>query len=103
MATKNQNELSYAERLDIPQVTLAEAKEQILMSIEFKQRRGCFILVWEAGLGKTQIFTQIAREVGYRLQPIHSAQYNLMGACIPRKAEGEFFDIAVPSMFPKPH
>ena len=98
---KVKNELTYAERLDIPQVTLAEAKEQILLSLNNRQRRGCIVLVGEAGLGKTQIIHQICQEQKYSLKPIHSAHFGLMGAGIPRKAEGEFFNIAVPSIFPK--
>jgi len=99
--TKNETALSYPERLDIPQVTLAEAREQILLSLESKQRRGCIVLVGESGLGKTQIFSQICREYGYDLNPIHTAHWGLMGSGIPRKAEGDFFDVAVPSIFPK--
>lgn len=102
MATdKKETTLSYAERMDIPQVTLAEAKQQILLSLKSKQRRGCIVLVGESGLGKTQIFSQICREEGYNLKPIHTAHWGLMGSGIPRKAEGEFFDVAVPSIFPK--
>lgn len=102
MATdKKETTLSYAERMDIPQVTLAEAKEQILISMENKQRRGCIVLVGESGLGKTQIFSQICKEKEYSLKPIHTAHWGLMGSGIPRKAEGEFFDVAVPSIFPK--
>ncbi len=102
MATqKEQTELSYPERMDIPQVTLAEAKEQILLSLKSRQRRGCIILVGESGLGKTQIFGQIATEQGYSINPIHTAHWGLMGSGIPRKAEGGFFDVAVPSIFPK--
>ena len=102
MATeKEQTELSYPERMDIPQVTLAEAKKQILLSLRSKQRRGCFILVGESGLGKTQIFNQIQKEENYNIHPIHTAHWGLMGSGIPRKAEGGFFDVAVPSIFPK--
>ncbi len=102
MATdKKKTELSYPERMDIPQVTLAEAKAQILLSLQSKQRRGCIILVGESGLGKTQIFHQIGRELDYNIKPIHTAHWGLMGSGIPRKAEGEFFDVAVPSIFPK--
>ena len=102
MTRQIKTELSYPERLDIPQVTLAEAKEQILMSIELKQKRGAIVLVGESGLGKTQIFGQIAREIGYNLRVIHTAHWGLMGSGIPRKAEGDFFDVAIPSSFPKP-
>ena len=102
MATsKKGNQLSYAERLDIPQVTLAEAKEQLMLSLKSKQRRGCYILVGESGLGKTQIISQLCDELGYALHPIHTAHWGLMGSGIPRKAEGDFFDVAVPSIFPR--
>ena len=99
--TKTETQLSYPERLDIPQVTLTEAREQILLSLQSKQRRGCIVLVGESGLGKTQIFSQICREYGYGLNPIHTAHWGLMGSGIPKKSEGDFFDVAVPSIFPK--
>jgi len=102
MANEKKNtELSYAERLDIPRVSLKEAKEQIKLSLQYRQRRGCIILVGESGLGKTQIFHQLCTEENYRLYPIHTAHYGLMGSGIPRKAEGEYFKIAVPDCFPK--
>ena len=99
---KTKTTLSYPELLDIPSVTLEEAREQIKLFIRFKQRRGCPVLVGESGLGKTQIYSQVAREMDYTVNPIHTAQYNLMGAGIPRKAEGQYFQIAVPDIFPKP-
>lgn len=98
---KEEDTPTYPELLDIPTVTLQEAQLQIELSLTHTQRRGCIVLVGESGLGKTQIFGQIARKYGYQIHPIHTAQYNLMGAGIPRKAEGEFFDIALPSIFPK--
>ena len=100
--SKSKTDLSYPERLDIPQVTLSEARDQILLSLKSKQRRGCIVLVGESGLGKTQIFSQICKELEYNLNPIHTAHWGLMGSGIPRKAEGDFFDVAVPSVFPKP-
>lgn len=102
MASTKKTAPSYPELLDIPSVTLAEAQEQIELFIRFKQRRGCPVLVGESGLGKTQIYGQVARKMGYKVNPIHTAQYNLMGAGIPRKATGQYFQIAVPDIFPKP-
>lgn len=105
MATKKTDkskEVKYAEQLDIPRVTLAEAREQIELTAQSKQHRGAIVLVGEAGMGKTQIFHQVAKKLGYDVTPIHTAQFGLMGGGIPRKAEGDFFDIAVPSIFPQP-
>lgn len=101
--TKDEHEgqVKYPELHDIPQVTLAEAKEQILLSLKYNQRRGCVVLVGESGLGKTQIFPQIAQETGRKVLPIHTAQYGLMGAGIPLRTEDDFFKIAVPDVFPK--
>ena len=99
--SKKETELSYPERLDIPQVTLTEARDQIMLSAEYSQDRGTFVLVGESGLGKTQIFKQICDELAAALKVIHTAHWNQMGSGIPRKAEGQFFDVAVPSIFPK--
>lgn len=101
MASKESTAPSYQDRLDIPSVTLLEAKAQIELSLRHRQRRGCIILVGDSGLGKTQIVSQVARENGYKLFPIHTAQYGLMGAGIPQRAVGNHFDIAVPSVFPQ--
>jgi len=92
----------YEELLDIPTVTLAEAQQHIEMHIKHKVRRGAIILIGESGLGKTQIYHQIARKHGYDVRPIHTAQFGLMGAGIPRRADGQHFGIAVPDSFPKP-
>ena len=92
---------TYPELLDIPSVTLADAVTQVELCLKYKQRRGCPVLVGEAGLGKTQVFHQIARRNGYKVLPIHAAQYNLTGAGVPGRAQDGFFDLAVPSVFPK--
>jgi hypothetical protein len=102
MASSPTTKPTYPELLDIPSATLKEAGEQIDVTIEYAQRRACIVLVGESGLGKTQIFDQIARKHKYNLCPIHAAQFNLIGAGIPGRAENGFFDLAVPSSFPKP-
>lgn len=93
---------AYATQLDIPSVTLLEAQEQIELGLLASQRRFCPVLVGESGLGKTQIFSQIARKHGYTVMPIHAAQFNLVGAGVPSRAENGRFKIAVPDMFPRP-
>lgn len=93
--------VKYTDKLDIPQVTLAEARAQIELSLESNQRRGCFVLVGESGLGKTQVFDQISAEQNYNLTKIHTAHWGLMGSGIPKATDGDFFDVAVPSILPK--
>lgn len=105
MASKQDNKTkqSYPELQDIPQVSLAEARKQIMMSLESGQRRGCIVLVGDSGLGKTQVFNQIARETNYDVRPIHTAHWGLMGSGIPMKPdEDNFFKIAVPEILPRP-
>jgi len=99
--TKENNNLKYAELRDIPRVSLLEAQEHIKLAIKYNQTRGPIVLVGDSGLGKTQIFNQIARDCDYKVIPIHTAEWGLLGAGIPTKAIGDFFDIALPSIFPK--
>jgi hypothetical protein len=101
MASKKK--LDYPELRDIPRVSLAEARRQITLSMKYNQRRGCIVLVGESGLGKTQVFNQIAREEGYKVMPIHTAHWGLMGSGIPMKPDNnDFFKVALPDIFPKP-
>ena len=100
--TDDKKKLAYPELRDIPRVSLAEARRQITLSMKYKQRRGCIVLVGESGLGKTQIFNQIAKEENYKVMPVHTAHWGLMGSGIPMKAESGYFDVAVPNIFPKP-
>lgn len=105
MATENKKEkedMKYQEMMDIPQVTLQEAYEQLKLSLDTSQQRGVHILVGESGLGKTQIVQQIARETGRRLVSINTSQFAMMGAGVPQRANEEtgLFKVAVPSFFP---
>jgi len=103
MASKEEEKVvpKYAELRDIPQVTLAEAAAQIRLSLEFHQRRGCIVLVGDSGIGKTQIWSQIAHDTGYTVVPIHTAHWGLMGSGIPVRTLEDFFKVAVPEIFPK--
>ena len=100
---KNEEELKYAQLHDIPQVTMAGAKEQILLSWNAKQWRGAFMLVGEAGMGKSQVVHQVAHEVGARVCDIRTAHYGLMGAGIPSTKEAKigFFKTLLPENFPE--
>lgn len=107
MARQQENEnkkVDYAELHDMPKATISEACEQIELSIEMRQRRGCYVLVGESGIGKTQIIEQIARRRKMRVCTIRTAHYGLMGAGIPstKQTKPGFFDIVVPSVFPNP-
>jgi hypothetical protein len=100
---KNEEALNYAQLHDIPQVTIADAKEQILLSWKAKQWRGAFMLVGEAGMGKSQVVHQVAHEVGARVCDIRTAHYGLMGAGIPSTKEAKigFFKTLLPESFPE--
>lgn len=101
--TEKTTKPDYAELHDIPRVTIEEAKQQILLSLRSKQRRGTIVLVGESGIGKTQIFDQISSQENTRVYPIYTAHFGLMGAGIPvtRDVDEGFFKIAVPDGFPK--
>jgi hypothetical protein len=100
---KNEEALNYAQLHDIPQVSIADAKEQILLSWKAKQWRGAFMLVGEAGMGKSQVVHQVAHEVGARVCDIRTAHYGLMGAGIPSTKEAKigFFKTLLPENFPE--
>lgn len=93
---------TYAEKLDIPQVTLSEVAQLITLQIKHRQHRGPLLLVGEAGIGKTQLVQQIAEDNGHRLCTINTAQFGLMGGGIPLKTTDDFFKIAVPDILPRP-
>jgi hypothetical protein len=101
---KEKEKIDYAELHDMPRASIAEAREQIELSIKTKQRRGCFVLVGESGIGKTQVIEQIAEDHKMRVCTIRTAHYGLMGAGIPstKSTTPGFFDIVVPSVFPNP-
>jgi len=101
---KEKEKINYAELHDMPRASIAEARAQIELSIKMKQRRGCFVLVGESGIGKTQIIEQIAQDNDMRICTIRTAHYGLMGAGIPSTKEAlpGYFNIVVPSVFPNP-
>lgn len=108
MAKKaDETKMSYAKQHGIPTVSLAEAKQQIMLTITSGQTRGCPVLVGDSGTGKTQIFQQIARELDYKLIVINVANWNLMSGGIPAIQQDDtedgkhFFHVRVPDMFPR--
>lgn len=94
----------YATLYDIPRETISEIQQQIKLSWKYRQHRGAFIIVGEAGVGKSQIIGQLAKDEGARIYDVRTAHYGLVGAGIPstKNAPEGFFDIVVPSVFPKP-
>ena len=94
----------YATLYDIPRATIGEIREQIQLSWKYRQHRGAFIIVGEAGVGKSQIIGQLAKDEKARVYDVRTAHYGLVGAGIPstKDAPEGFFDIVVPSVFPKP-
>lgn len=106
MASKDGNRevTNYADLYDIPRATIGEIRDQIKLSLKYRQHRGAIVLVSEAGIGKSSIVHQIAREEGYRVCDIRTAHYGLMGAGIPstKNQKKDFFDIVLPSIFPQP-
>ena len=95
---------SYWDRHGVPRVTIEEATWNIELSIKSNQTRGCICLISEAGEGKSQLIHQIARKYGRRVCDIRTAQFSLIGAGVPQRADEKtgMFKIAVPSDFPQP-
>ena len=95
--------LHYADKYDIPRATIAEIRDQILLSWQTQQHRGAICVVGEAGIGKSQIVAQIAREQGASVYDIRTAHYGLVGTGIPSTKDSPkgYFDLLVPSVFPK--
>jgi len=96
-------QLHYAEKYDIPRATIAEIRQQILLTWQTKQHRGAICVVGEAGIGKSQIVAQIARDEGASIYDIRTAHYGLVGTGIPSTKDSPegYFDLLVPSVFPK--
>lgn len=93
----------YASLYDIPRATIGEVRKQIQLSWQHKQHRGAFVIVGEAGVGKSQVIQQIARDEEARVYDVRTAHYGLVGAGIPstKNSPDGYFDIVVPSVFPK--
>jgi len=94
----------YCELNDIPRASVKQIKDQIKLSMDTQQHRGVPCIVGEAGIGKSQIVAQLAKASGAKVYDIRTAHYGLVGAGIPstKNAPEGFFDVVVPSVFPKP-
>lgn len=104
MTKKKENEsLHYAELHDIPRDTISGVKKQIELTMKYEQHRGAFAIIGHAGIGKSQIVSQLAKDNGYRVYDIRTAHYGLVGAGIPstKNSPEGYFDLLVPSCFPK--
>lgn len=99
----DKKQLHYATKYDIPRLTIGEIQEQIKLTWEQKQHRGAICVVGEAGIGKSQIVAQIAKDEGASIYDIRTAHYGLVGTGIPstKDAPEGYFDLLVPSVFPK--
>jgi hypothetical protein len=107
MARRGQEEeakkLHYADKYDIPRATIAEIRDQILLSWQTQQHRGAICVVGEAGIGKSQVVAQVAHDIGASIYDIRTAHYGLVGTGIPSTKDSPegYFDLLVPSVFPK--
>jgi hypothetical protein len=93
----------YWDKYGVPKMTLGEALYNLDITLRHNQTRGAVCLISEAGEGKSQGVRAIARKHGRRVVDVRTAQFNMMGAGIPQRAneETKMFDIAVPSYMPK--
>lgn len=103
MSKEKREIVHYADQYDIPRVSPSEAIQQIKMSIKYTQFRGVFCLVGQAGVGKSQIMHQIARDMGLsKISDVRTAHFNILGGGVP-KLQGDndrFFNILLPPQFP---
>jgi hypothetical protein len=74
------------------------------MTWKNNQHRGAILIIGDAGIGKSQLCGQLSREYGATICDIRTAHWGLMSAGIPsvKYQEKGFFDIVLPSVFPKP-
>jgi hypothetical protein len=105
MAENNSKSVNqeYAELYDVPRMTIGEIKEEIKLNYNMRLFRGIYCIVGEAGLGKSQVVHQVARELKARVCDIRTAQFGLLSAGVPsiRDAEEGFFRIKVPTGLPR--
>ena len=78
---------AYHDKYNITRTTLHRAMKYIERAIRKQIKRGVITLISEAGVGKTQAIHQIARKFGYRVVDIRTANYALMGAGVPQRAD----------------
>jgi hypothetical protein len=104
MSAKTITTETYWDKYGIPRVTLHEAAWNIELSLKTNQTRGVICLISEAGEGKSQLINQLARKYNRRVVDIRTAQFSLLGAGVPQRANEKTgqFDIAVPSDYPQP-
>lgn len=94
---------SYWEKHGIPRVSLDEFGWNLELNIKNKITRGVLLAISEAGMGKSQIVHEIARKYDLRVCDIRTAQFGLIGAGVPQRADEDgMFTIAVPNDFPRP-
>jgi hypothetical protein len=99
----SQSEQKYADLYGIPRATIDEIKKQILLTWKYNQHRGAILIIGDAGVGKSQLCGQLSREHGATICDIRTAHWGLMSAGIPsvKNLEKGYFDILLPSVFPK--
>jgi hypothetical protein len=102
--TDGQSEQKYADLYSIPRATIDEIKKQILLTWKYNQHRGAILIIGDAGVGKSQLCGQLSREYDAKICDIRTAHWGLMSAGIPstKNLEKDFFNILLPSIFPKP-
>lgn len=97
------NEEKYADLYSIPRATIDEIEKQIVLTWKNNQHRGAILIVGDAGIGKSQLCGQLSRKYNATVCDIRTAHWGLMSAGIPsvKNQERGFFDIVLPSVFPK--
>jgi hypothetical protein len=100
---QEQPDQKYADLYSIPRATIDEIKKQIVLTWKYNQHRGAILVIGDAGIGKSQLCGQLSREHGATICDVRTAHWGLMSAGIPsvKHQERGFFDIVLPSVFPK--
>ena len=105
MAKKSEEKTSqsYQEQHDLPVISTGEFIEEIELSWRNNVHRGAVLGIGEAGIGKSQIIAQLAQKYGAKVCDVRTSHFNLIGTGVPstKNADGERFNLLVPSSFPK--
>lgn len=95
---------TYFDKYGIPYTPFSRAQKYLEMYMKTNRKRGVICLISEAGEGKTQMIQQLAKKYERRVVDIRTANYALVGAGVPQRANDKgFFNIAVPEFFPQPN
>lgn len=93
---------TYWDKYAIPYTPIGRVATILDLFIKTKRHRGVILMISDAGVGKTQMIHQVARANDARVVDLRTANFPLMSAGVPQRAEDGFFKVAVPDFMPRP-